>query len=277
MLPPLIVTTLLVILGAVFGSFFNVLIYRIPQKLSIITPSSHCPACGKPVLPRDNIPVLSYLLLGGKCRHCQARISFRYPVIEITSALLLVLAWFVSGETFGPDFLRNTVFLWLSLVITVIDIEHMLIPDLLVFPLLFTGLLSSFVPGSTVSPLESLGGALLGLVLFLVIAFFYVRIKGVEGMGHGDIKYMAALGSFTGPIGIIFVMYTAAIVSLVVMLGIRLFSRPVEPVVEEGSGDADSEDSPAGAFPFGPFLAFGGLLWILVGDAAVNGWLSLFF
>ena len=213
--------------GLVFGSFLNVCIYRMPRELSVVKPRSACPACGKPIAAYDNIPVLSWLILRGKCRHCHAPISPRYVVVELLTGIFFALAAIAASghlpgnepcsscPVFPAPFLLSAIklavfsFLLLGLIFT--DAETKLLPDLLTKPGIVLGLLFSlFVPIMDFCPfalddwprivwlLNSLAGAILGSSFILGIALLYEALRGVEGMGRGDVKLMALIGAFLG-------------------------------------------------------------------------------
>jgi leader peptidase (prepilin peptidase)/N-methyltransferase len=213
--------------GLVFGSFLNVCIYRMPRELSVVTPRSACPSCGKPIAAYDNIPVLSWLILRGKCRHCQARISARYAVVELLTGVFFTLAavaalgklpgsepctsCFASSTPFLFGAIKLSVFCFLLLGLIFTDAETKLLPDLLTKPGIVLGLLFSlavpivdFCPGSLDDwprmtwLLNSLAGAFLGAAFILGIALLYEALRGVEGMGRGDVKLMALIGAFLG-------------------------------------------------------------------------------
>jgi leader peptidase (prepilin peptidase) / N-methyltransferase len=216
--------------GLVFGSFLNVCIYRMPRELSVVKPRSACPACGKPIAAYDNIPLLSWLILGGKCRQCKAAISPRYAAVELLSGAFFALgAVAASGCLPGtatctsfpgpcgpviehlPEAIKFCVFSFLLLGLIFTDAETKLLPDLLTKPGIALGLLFSlFVPvrdfyitaledwPRIVSLVNSLAGALAGSAFILGVALLYEALRGVEGMGRGDVKLMALIGAFLG-------------------------------------------------------------------------------
>lgn len=199
------VTLLLVfsaLLGLCVGSFANVLIYRIPNNLSIISPSSHCPKCNSNIPFYQNVPVFSYIFLLGKCSKCKSPISPRYPLVEI---LVGVLFWFASYNyivVFPPSFLTIIqllslyIFLLFITVLIFIDLEHQILPDVLTIPGTLLGLLSSFIFPFT-NPLNSLLGALLGAVVPTILILVYA-LRKIEAMGWGDVKLMAMVGAYLG-------------------------------------------------------------------------------
>ena len=196
--------------GLVIGSFLNVCIHRLPRRQSVIRPRSHCPNCTKPIPARDNIPLLSFLLLKGRCRSCRERISLRYPLVEAATSALFVAAWMRFG--WSAAFVVCCLFLALVVTLTVIDLYHRILPDVLTLGGLAAGVLLSPLQDPDFFHWESravslpawdhLGFSLLGAGLgggFLwLIAALYRRFSGVEGMGFGDVKMTAMLGAFLG-------------------------------------------------------------------------------
>ena len=220
------------IIGLAFGSFLNVCIYRLPLGLSVVTPRSACPGCKQPIASYDNIPVLSWIILGGRCRHCKTRISVRYLMIELlTGALFLACYWFF-GLTLSTVKYCAFAFLLLGLIST--DAETKLLPDKLTLPGLALGIVfsllvpvhdlaSQFLPGAVNLPfsgdfttrllslLDSLLGAALGASFIYGVGAIYLRWRGMEGMGFGDVKLMAMVGAFLGVKLTVFTIFTASI------------------------------------------------------------------
>ncbi len=184
------------LLGAVVGSFANVCIHRLPRDQSIVHPRSCCPGCGALVEARDNVPVLSYLLLGGRCRRCRMRISPRYPAVEIANGLLY---WLVASAS-PPDAraLCTMVFLTSLLILALVDLDFHILPDVVTLPGIPFGLAASFLPGAPAPPLECLASAAGGYLAFMLVALAYRRFRGIEGLGQGDWKMAAMLGAFFG-------------------------------------------------------------------------------
>ena len=220
------------VLGLAFGSFLNVCIYRLPLGISVVTPRSACPTCQHAIAGYDNIPVLSWLILGGRCRHCKAHISPRYLMVELlTGALFLACYWF-----FGPTFstLKYCTFAFLLLGLIFTDAETKLLPDKLTLPGLGRGVIfsllvpvndlaSQFLPGMVSLPfssdisvrvlslVDSLLGAALGASFLYGAGAIYLRWRGTEGMGFGDVKLMAMVGAFLGMKLTIFTIFTASL------------------------------------------------------------------
>jgi leader peptidase (prepilin peptidase)/N-methyltransferase len=244
------------IVGAVLGSFLNVCICRIPEGKSIVSPPSACPRCGRGIRWFDNVPILSFLLLAGRCRNCGEPISWRYPLVEGLSGLLFMLLLHRVGLT--P---RLPVLLALGaalLVITFIDLDHQIIPDRISIPGIAIGLISSILSGHP-GWLSSLIGIVAGGGSLLVIALAYEKFSGKEAMGGGDIKLLAMLGAFLGWQSIPFIIFTASLSGSLVGVPVMLLNRQ--------RGDF--------RIPFGPFLAAGALLHIFAGREIVAWYFGL--
>lgn len=244
---------LLIIISAVFGlvigSFLNVCIFRIPRELSIVNPPSACPNCKTPIKPWDNIPVISYLLLAGKCRKCGEKISFRYPFVELLNAAMYVAVLL----TFGLGWHLPLLFAFVStmIVITFIDLDFQIIPDVITLPGMLIGLGASyfifpdpFTRYSTVGLVNSLIGLLGGGGFFYLMA-----ILSRGGMGGGDVKMMAMVGAFTGWKGVFLTTLVGSLSGSIV--GIAL-------MILKGKGRKTK-------IPFGPFLAAGSLVTLFFG------------
>lgn len=245
------------IFGTIVGSFLNVCIYRIPAGLSIVSPPSSCPNCGHKIRWYENIPILSYLFLRGRCAGCKALISLRYPLVEALNGLLFVLILY----SFGVIWVTPIYFLLASalVVITFIDLDHQIIPDVISLPGIGTGFLCSFlIPWITW--LDSLLGIVLGGGLLLLIAMGYEYLAKREGMGGGDIKLLAMLGAFMGWKAIFPIVFIASLVGT--LIGV--------PVMLLGKKDTKL------ALPFGPFLSFAAIIYLLWGDEIVTWYLNLF-
>jgi leader peptidase (prepilin peptidase)/N-methyltransferase len=234
------------IAGCIFGSFYNVVICRLPSGQSIVRPPSHCPACGSAIAAYDNIPLLSYLLLGGKCRRCKAAISLRYPLVEGLSGLLALLLFRRYG--LHPQLAIEFVFCSLLLVIAMIDLDTGLIPDTLSLSGVALGfMLSFFTP--RLSWFDSLLGIILGGGIFYLIAIGYTIIRRKDGLGGGDIKLLGMIGAFIGWQGVVFTILASSISGTIIALPLMWRS---------GKGLGAS-------VPYGPFLAFGAVLYIFCG------------
>lgn len=249
----------IVVFGLIIGSFLNVCIYRLPRSKGIITPSSACPNCSTRIKPYDNIPVVSYLILMGRCRYCKSRISLKYPIVEILNALLYYLAYQSFG--FGLPLLVIFAFVSSMIVITFIDLEFQIIPDVITLPGIIIGLISaSFIfpdPFEKIQYtgfLNSLIGILCGGGLFFIIA---VLSRG--GMGGGDIKMMAMVGAFLGYKGALLTTLLGSLAGSLVGIGLMVFKGK----------DRKTK------VPFGPFLALGCLISLFFGETLLRlyfGW-----
>ena len=291
------------VLGLVIGSFLNVVIYRlplmlerqwrqqceeeltaggasaaqstaasaivnapraVPERFNLIVPRSACPVCRAPIRALENIPLLSFLILGGKCAHCRAPISPRYPLVEALTGIVSALVAWQFG--FGWSALAALVLSWFLLALTFIDIDHQLLPDSLTLPLLWLGLfvsLWSAQAGTAALPVDlrsSLIGAMAGYVSLWSVYHLFRLVTGKEGMGYGDFKLFAALGAWLGWQMLLPVILIAAAVGAVV--GIFLISL--------------RGHSRATPIPFGPFLAAAGWLMPMVGRPLVAKYLGLF-
>lgn len=235
------------VFGAIFGSFLNVVVYRLPRRESLVRPASHCPRCDAPIRPYDNIPVLSWLLLRGHCRHCSAPISTRYPAIEAATAALCVAAVLAGGSTVAVAL--DIAFILLLVPIALIDLEHRIIPNKLTLAgaVFAIGIGLALDPAG--EPSRLIAGAAAGGAL-LAAALAYPR-----GMGMGDVKLAAVMGLFLGA-----AVAPAMLIALLAgtFFGAYLASR-------HGAGRARKT-----AVPFGPFLALGSLVAIFAGESLVH-------
>lgn len=243
-------------LGLCVGSFLNVLIYRLPLGRSIVKPGSACPNCGAGIRWYDNIPVLSYILLHGKCRRCQSRISPRYPLAEIITGLLSLVLFHQYGLSWAYLFY----FLFVSALIAIIfiDFDHQIIPDVITYPGIVAGFISSLIlPNITYR--DSLIGIILGGGILYLIALGYLMLAKREGMGGGDIKLLAMIGAFLGWQALPFTILVSALLGSVV---------GIIAMLKTGK-DAKM------AIPFGPFLSIGAILYLFWGKAVTQWYLGL--
>ncbi|MDT8420976.1 MAG: prepilin peptidase [Desulfuromonadales bacterium] len=243
--------------GAIIGSFLNVCIYRIPAGKSIISPPSSCPNCGAGIRWYQNIPILSWLLLGGRCAACKVRISPRYPLIEALNGVLFVLVLWYFGFSWA------TLIYWLLMsalvVITFIDLDHQIIPDVISLPGIIVGFATSFaIPW--LPWYESLIGILVGGGSLYLVAWLYEMIAKREGMGGGDIKLLAMLGAFLGWKAIFPVIFLASVVGTLIGVPLMLLQK----------GDSKL------ALPFGPFLASAAAVYLFWGPALIDWYLGFF-
>ena len=244
------------IFGAIVGSFLNVCIYRVPQGKSIVRPGSHCPACNHGISFYDNIPFCSYLILKGHCRHCGTAISPRYLVVELVTALLFLALYRTYGLT--SELGVYMAFVALLIVISFVDLDLQIIPDVLSLGGLLLGLVLSFVRIPFSYKQAFLGVLVGGGILFLIAAGYQFFAKR-EGMGGGDIKLLAMIGAFCGIQGVIFALVLGSFAGALV--GIPL-------MVVKGK---DTKY----AVPFGPFLSLGAIVYVLIGEAILYGYIHL--
>lgn len=246
------------LLGSAIGSFLNVVIYRLPREKSIVRPPSGCPNCQKPIRFYDNIPILSYILLRGKCRDCGTKISIRYPFVELLTGILFLVLYQKFGLTF--ELAVFIVFVSLLIAISFIDLDFQIIPDVLSLGGVGVGfLLAIFRPlfrymDPKFGILDSLYGILLGGGLLFAIAWLYQFFTKREGMGGGDIKLLGMIGAFCGIKGVIFSLVSGSVLGTIV--GIPLMM-------------AKGRDTKY-AIPFGPFLSLGALIYAFKGGTLIR-------
>ncbi|MDD3050384.1 MAG: prepilin peptidase [Candidatus Cloacimonetes bacterium] len=246
------------VFGLIFGSFFNVCIYRLPLKQSIAFPASHCPICKNPLKAYHNIPLLSYLFLKGRCHFCKTKISLKYPIIEFLTAsmFLSILLW--ADYEISVLFFKYIIFFSFGLIIYFIDLEHKIIPDSLSIPLIIIGLILNFIPGNDIHWINSIIAALIGFVFFFLIAFYYAKIRNIEGMGGGDIKLITAIGAFSGVVGLFFTIFAASLIAIITVAFQRLLLS--KPKINE--------------IPFGPYLILGNYIYVLSGNAIFETYIA---
>ncbi|MBW2558491.1 MAG: prepilin peptidase [Deltaproteobacteria bacterium] len=239
------------ILGAIVGSFLNVCIYRIPSGKSIVLPASHCPVCKHPIKFYDNIPIISYLMLRGKCRHCSKRISPIYPVIEVLTAVMSVFLFREYGLSF--EYLFAFLFTCALLIVTFIDLKHQIIPDVISLPgIPLFALAAIFFMDVTFR--DSLIGILAGGGFLFLIALGYQILTKREGMGGGDIKLLAMVGGFLGWQSLWFVIMASSLIGAVAGISVMI------------SRGKDTKY----AIPFGPFLSIGAIAYIFWGNMVMK-------
>jgi leader peptidase (prepilin peptidase)/N-methyltransferase len=247
----------IVVIGLMIGSFLNVCIARIPAGESIISPGSRCPSCRAPIAWYDNIPVISYLVLGGRCRACQARISARYPIVELVTAVAFVLV----GLVFWPNVwmvAQRLVFTALLIALFGTDLDVQRLPDVLTLPGLVAGLLFSLVTGPGI--VSALVGAALGAALPAFVRWIWKRATGVDGMGLGDVKMLAMIGAFLGWQQVWVVLFLASASGAIIGLSLVAARRR----------------SLQTRLPFGTFLAIAAYIAALVGDSLLSWYLHFF-
>tara|TARA_B100000929_G_scaffold72321_1_gene55602 strand:- start:54 stop:932 length:879 start_codon:yes stop_codon:yes gene_type:complete len=267
------------IISLMVGSFLNVVIYRLPimmerdwqreyqsyfnpdepapetERFDLIKPDSTCPKCGHRIRAWENIPVLSYLFLGGKCSQCKTGISFRYPAVELLTGILSLWAALHYGPS--SQALIVIVLTWLLVAMTFIDLDKMILPDQLTLPLLWIGLLAS-INHIFVTPTEAILGAAIGYLSLWSIYWAFKLLTGKEGMGYGDFKLLAALGAFTGWQGLLIIILLSSFVGAI--FGIIIMFR--------------QKQGKELAIPFGPYLAIAGWLTLLYQEPIKTAYLS---
>ena len=268
----------LLCLGLVVGSFLNVVIYRLPlmmetrwrrdccelleveqekpgPPLNLATPNSHCPVCKTAIRPWQNIPVLSYLFLRGKCSNCATKISPRYPVLELVTGLMtLALAWFFD---LSPALLGAALLTWALIALTMIDIDHQLLPDDITLPLLWLGLIFN-ISGTYASLSDAVIGAVAGYLILWGIYWAFKLLTGKEGMGYGDFKLLAALGAWLGWQALPLIILLSSLVGAVCGIALMIIKRRGKEI----------------PIPFGPYLAMAGWIALLWGDDIMSGYLG---
>lgn len=258
----IIVLVLTIIIGLIVGSFLNVVIYRFQTKLSIIAPASHCPKCKKPIAWYDNIPVFSYLMLRGKCRHCHEVISPRHLMVELLNSALWVIAFYYFRVT--PLFFLSIVVVSILLVITMIDLDQMIIPDYLNMGLLIIGIISLIIPANfngliKITIYDQLIGLGVGVIL-LAIVYLIEKIFKKEVIGGGDIKLIGAMGLLLGWQLVLFGIVFGSLIGSVIELPLRLIKIKKRDDL----------------IPFGPYLVIGFLTSMFVGPLMITWYIQLF-
>jgi leader peptidase (prepilin peptidase)/N-methyltransferase len=270
----------LLCLGLLVGSFLNVVIYRLPlmmesrwrrdccellevdqekeeAPLNLATPNSHCPHCKAAIKPWQNIPVVSYLLLRGKCSNCAARISLRYPILELVTGLMtLALAFFFD---LSPALYGAVILTWALITLTMIDVDHQLLPDDITLPLMWLGLLFNLM-GTYVSLSDAVIGAMAGYLTLWSIYWIFKILTGKEGMGYGDFKLLAALGAWMGWQALPMIILLSSLVGALCGIALMVIKRR-------------GKDIP---IPFGPYLAMAGWIALLWGDLIMGRYMATF-
>ena len=246
----------LALLGLSVGSFLNVCIYRLPRRESLMWPGSHCTSCGRELGLYENIPVLGWLALRGRCRGCRAPISLMYPVVELVTMAFFLAGYAIYGWT--PLLAARLLFACAMVVLFAIDLEHQILPNVITLPGTVIGfVLSFFLPPGW---LASLIGLLAGAGVLLLIMEAYARARGFEGLGMGDVKMLAMIGAFLGwqlmLLTLILASFAGSVVGLALMAARRADGRT--------------------ALPFGTFLAVGALVAAVAGEPIVRWYLSLY-
>lgn len=259
------IIVLTILLGLAVGSFLNVVIYRLPNDMSLVKPASHCPKCNSPIKFYDNIPVLSYIILRGRCRHCKEKISFRYPAVEIVNSILWFLSLLVFTNLIIPTNECNWIMFGVSCVassaflcIFFTDFDYMVIPDALQAVILICGLVSLLDNPTLETVMIKVFGFLGAGVLFFLVNLVYKFIKKKDGIGFGDVELVAVAGLLLGGYKMIYTLLLACVVGGIVLLIISLIKK------ERGR-----------EYPFAVLLTSGFVVALFTGDIVVNWYLSL--
>ena len=246
----------LFLIGAALGSFANVVIYRLPEGLSVVTPRSRCPKCLKNIQWYYNIPIFGWFVLKGKCHFCKAPISWRYPLVELVMAILFVITFYFHG--FSWLTLEYLIFIFGLVTVTFIDFDHMILPDVFTLSGIVIGL-----AGALINPerqfLDSFLGFFFGGGILWSLAYFYTLIRKEEGMGGGDIKLLGWIGAILGWKAIPFVIISSSLIGSIVGIVVMIKQRQGLKTV----------------IPFGPYLALGSLLFMYGGEAIAIWYLNL--
>ena len=246
---------LIILIGSLFGSFANVSIYRLPLEKSVVGGRSYCPKCKKKIVWYDNIPIISYLLISGKCRKCKKSISTQYPIVEFLHIISFIIIYFLFGVT--TTSLLLMILALTFIIIFFIDLKHYIIPNILTFPLMALGFIKSFDPNlNSLFPnyINSLAGGIFGYVIIWSIIFFYKQVKNKEGMGLGDAKLLAVIGFWFGWVAIPFVIFSSSIVALILVV----------PSLLNKTRKFSSQ------IPFGPYIVIGCILYVIFIDQYKN-------
>ncbi|HVT44860.1 MAG TPA: prepilin peptidase [Thermoanaerobaculia bacterium] len=262
---PLLLASYAFVLGAVIGSFLNVVIHRYPIEESIVSPPSRCPRCGARIRWWDNVPIISYLLLLGRCRSCRSPISLRYPFIELANGLFYLAIFLHTGATVG--FVLVAAIVSMTIVLIFIDLEIQILPDAIDLPGIAIGLLIGWLAlgdrfeGLVLSPslADSLLGAVLGSALLLGTALLYKALRGIEGMGLGDVKMLGMIGAVAGWKPVLPLLFLASIGGAII--GLLLAYRSRQGLLF--------------AIPFGVFLGLSTLVVIFFGHTLLAWYRSL--
>lgn len=278
-LPLSVWVALTAVLGLLVGSFLNVVILRLPERMAaewrreardvlelealdealppgIVREPSHCPHCKHPLSAADNIPLFGWLLLGGRCRYCKAKISIQYPLVELLSGVLSAVVVWKLGPTWPA--LAGLVLTWTLIALSGIDFRTQLLPDQLTLPLLWLGLLLALKALFIATP-AAIVGAAIGYLSLWSVYWLFKLLTGKEGMGHGDFKLLAALGAWMGPTALLPIVLISSLIGAIVGGGLIALRRHESGV----------------PMPFGPFIAMAGWVWFVAGDSLLHAYLQL--
>ncbi len=248
---------IIILVGLVWGSFLNVVIYRLPRKQSLVYPPSTCPSCGQRIKPYDNIPLVSFLLLRGKCRSCGASISWRYPLVEAITAASLLLLYFYFGLSL--HFFAGALYTSALICLGFIDYDHQLLPDMITLPGFGLGLVYTFFRRD-LNFGQGLLGAATGAGVLLIVYGLYYLLRKKEGLGLGDVTMMLFVGSFVGWRGALLTLVLASFVgALIGLFFIKMKQKDLQS-----------------ALPFGTFLAPAAFIAFFWGEIIINSYLRMF-
>jgi len=247
---------ILFIFGACIGSFLNVCIFRIPGKKSIVFPGSFCPVCNSSIPFYCNIPIVSYLVLQGKCKECKTRIPVRYLLVETLTGIVPVLLFFKFGP--APSSIFWFCFISTLIVISFIDFDHQIIPDIISIPgIVIFASSGFFLPEMSFT--DALIGILAGGGILYAVAFLYFKLRNTQGMGGGDIKLLAMIGAATGFKGVIFTIFTGSLAGTVAGIAAMILTGGTIGRLR---------------IPFGPYLSFGAIIYIFFGEGLIQWYLG---
>ena len=245
-----------IILGGIWGSFANVCIHRLPKEQSVVKGRSYCPSCEKEIKWFDNIPIISFIFLGGKCRNCKEKIKLTYFIVEILSIFNFFVIYYFFGLTITTLLLMILSIFFI--IIFFIDLKHYIIPNVLTFPLMFIGFIKSFDPNldPTIFPnyINSLIGGIFGYSIIWLIVFVYKKVRKKEGMGLGDAKLLGAIGFWFGWISIPFTIFLSSFAALVIVI----------PSILNKSRNMTSQ------IPFGPYIIIGCIIYVVFANEIKN-------
>jgi len=289
--PTSYLTLFSIVWGAIWGSFATVVITRLPKEESIVFPGSHCPICSHPISWYENIPVLSYLILAGRCRHCKNRISPFYPLVELGSIILALIAINyamnrANSQTLSllfTNFMIFFTFFWALFVVSIIDIQTMLIPDIITLPGIVLFVTYNLLLFRESALWISLAVVCSYLGVFIFFNFLYKLLFGVEAMGMGDAKLLAMISALTGWKGAIFSLVAGSAQGIIISILIFTVKKWKFKEKTQGNNDTGSSGSDnRGAkkilrtkIPFGPMLSLGAFEFVLWGEKTIDWYLSL--
>lgn len=248
------ILVLIIVLGTSFGSFFNVVIDRLPRNESLVRPASHCTNCGKSIPFYLNVPILSYIFLGGKCKYCKSVIPWHHLIVEIVTPIVFI-ALFLRFDTNLLLFAKYALLCGFLIPVFFIDLYHQLILDKLTIPMTITGIIFSLIPGTDIGIKDSALTGVTILALFLFIAWIYEKVRKKDGLGGGDIKLLAAMATYLGVINITFVLLFSSLLGTI--LGLAIY-RSFKVYL-----------------PFGTYLAITTIFWLLFGSYFIDWYFGL--